>query len=1845
MKRYKFLTFMRLATMGVAVLLAGSQGLRAQAPDANDPLRPTPGRMRGTTNAQRAAAAARARAAKQKANAPGMTATALIAPPVGMNPGGMPDYFSTTVGNWAYTPIIPKFVDGLPGLGPGNANLLGQYLPVAVADGATFANSDYYEIALVEYAEQMNSGLPPTRLRGYVQVETPAQYPSPTRVALTYIDGVTPILDLNGAPVFAVDKPHYLGPVIVAQRDRAVRIKFTNYLPATPGGNLPIPVDPSYLGAGLGPDGINSYTQNRATLHLHGGVPPWYSDGTPHTWTVPASEFPLTPYKRGLSARNVPDMWYDSTSGNVGNLIASCAGAATCAVSGAVQDPGPGSLTFYWTNQQSGRFMFYHDHAYGITRLNVYAGEAAGYLIQDPVEQGLVASGVIPTDQIPLVIQDRTWVDAANIANQDPTWNWGTTVPTPHTGDLWFPHVYLTNQNPSDMFGANGIGRWDYGLWFWPVMLNSQLVHGEISNPYADQPGENPTVPGMGAMPSGVPEGFMDTPIVNGTAYPTVTLQPKPYRLRILNACNDRTLNLQLYVADPLNAKEVKMVNAAPHPLVNPELPPDADDIPPCAAGVTVGLPNYVTGTVTNPATGCWPETWPTDGRDGGVPDPLTVGPSWIMIGTEGGLLPQPAVVDQTPIGYEYNRRSITVLNVFYKSLFLMGAQRADVVVDFSQYAGKTLILYNDAPAPTPAFDSRLDYYTGDVDQSMGVTGNGTGGAATTLPGFGPNTRTIMQIVVSGTPAPNPNLMANLNTNLPAAFAASQPPPVIPEPAFNAAYGMSLTAGTYSRISDTTIAYSPMVPTPQSVASFTITDPGAGYTAPAGVTITPAVGDTTGTGATASAFMNAGQVASIQVQNGGSGYTLTPTVVIDPPTCTPFPTSICKQATATALLGHPMLPKAIQELFENNYGRMNATLGTELPLTNFNTQTTIPLAYIDPPTEIIRSGDTQIWKITHNGVDTHGVHFHLFNVQLINRVGWDGQVKPPLPQEVGWLDTVTMNPLEDVIVALQPATPTFPFPIADSVRPLDVTSGPGTTGQFTGVDPYTNNPITVTNDTINFGWEYVWHCHILGHEENDFMRSIVFQVPPPAPSNLQAVWGTGEIDTSWIDNSANETHFELQSSADGLFLTPTSFIVLPSSPNTKYGGTILYPDSPGAAGNWYRVRAYNDQAFNGYGQPLSTLYSAWSTAVQVGPPPIAGIDLTALAFGNQLVKTTSAPQVVTLSNTGGSPLVIASLLFKGTNPGDFAQTNTCGGSVAAAGSCTISVTFTPAASGARSATLAIATNDPVNPTLNVTLTGTGIAPVASAAPAVVAFGNQLLNSPSAPATVTLTNTGNANLTINTIAVTGANAADFGQLNTCGTLPATLLPATNCTFSITFTPSALGARSASLAIGSSDPVTPLLNVPLTGTGVMPIAGALPPALTFPIQLISTTSAAQNVTLSNSGTGPLAISSIAITGANAGDFAQSNACGATLAAGANCLISVTYTPTVVGAETATLTVTDNSNAIPGSTQSVSLSGTGTGVSLSSTLLDFGAQPLGSTSGQLGVNLLNVASTPLAITSVALTGAFPGDFILNNQCGASLAAHTSCRINVRFRPTAIGVRTAAVTIIDADPTSPQTVSLTGTGILGVASVAPLALTFSSPMNVTTPAQVVTLTNVGTAPFTINNITLGGTNANQFARVNGCPASLGVGASCNINVTFTPTVASPLTKNATLNVNLNPPAVSQTVTLTGTIIVPTYTLSSTSLAFGNQARNTTSAPQVVTVTNTGTVAALGITSITLSGSNAGQFARTTTCGATLAAGATCTISVTFTPTSVGAKSAQVNFTVRAPATSQVITLSGTGI
>lgn len=397
------------------------------------------------TNEERAAAGKAALIASAQAKANGVrTATRLVP-----TPGSTPDYFGAS-GNFAQSPLptfdasgnivpgtgIRKFVDGLPGLGPTAANNLGQYVSLAHPDTLTYPGDDYYELAAVQFTEKLHSDLPPTTLRVYVQLN----------------NGTS-----GAANTIAPDPVQYLGATIVATANRPVRIKLTNLLPTTAsGGDLFLPADTSIMGAGTGPNlGTELYTDNRATIHLHGGLTPWVSDGTPHQWVTPNLQ--TTSYPKGASTQDVPDMPIS---------------------------PG-GSMTFYYTNAQSARLMFYHDHALGITRLNVYDGLAAGYVLTDQPNRSLSTAarfrappspsltGLSPASERPLSSRTRPLCPFAGPAG----------CPGPHLESnlgrpgqaLVPPCLYARSAH----WAVTAMGRWDYGPWFGiPGILN-----GPVSNP------------------------------------------------------------------------------------------------------------------------------------------------------------------------------------------------------------------------------------------------------------------------------------------------------------------------------------------------------------------------------------------------------------------------------------------------------------------------------------------------------------------------------------------------------------------------------------------------------------------------------------------------------------------------------------------------------------------------------------------------------------------------------------------------------------------------------------------------------------------------------------------------------------------------------------------------------------------------------------------------------------------------------------------------------------------------------------------------------------------------------------------------------------------------------------------------------------------------------------------------------------------------------------------------------------------------------------------------------------------------------------------------------------------
>ena len=288
----------------------------------------------------------------------------------------------------------------------------------------------------------------------------------------------------------------------------------------------------------------------------------------------------------------------------------------------------------------------------------------------------------------------------------------------------------------------------------------------------------------------------------------------------------------------------------------------------------------------------------------------------------------------------------------------------------------------------------------------------------------------------------------------------------------------------------------------------------------------------------------------------------------------------------------------------DEFGRMQANLGLEAVPATPALQNFIAYPYVNPPTEmfdatnlpkneigvevlpIATADGTQIWKITHNGVDTHPIHWHLYDVQVLNRVTWDNIVSPPDPTELGWKDTLRVSPLEDTIVAVRPIIPDLPFELPNSIRPLHPMMPIGSTMGFNNIDPAGNPTAPIVNELVNFGWEYVWHCHILSHEEMDMMRPVSAAVPPKA-ANVTGLTKQGStVTVTFTDNSITETSFQLQRTADGTTWTNvgTPLASPLDLPNTT-GASLALTDS-GVSGNpgpvyGYRVAAVNTVGYGG----------------------------------------------------------------------------------------------------------------------------------------------------------------------------------------------------------------------------------------------------------------------------------------------------------------------------------------------------------------------------------------------------------------------------------------------------------------------------------------------------------------------------------------------------------------------------------------------------------------------------------------------------------------------------------------
>jgi parallel beta-helix repeat protein len=367
----------------------------------------------------------------------------------------------------------------------------------------------------------------------------------------------------------------------------------------------------------------------------------------------------------------------------------------------------------------------------------------------------------------------------------------------------------------------------------------------------------------------------------------------------------------------------------------------------------------------------------------------------------------------------------------------------------------------------------------------------------------------------------------------------------------------------------------------------------------------------------------------------------------------------------------------------------------------------------------------------------------------------------------------------------------------------------------------------------------------------------------------------------------------------------------------------------------------------------------------------------------------------------------------------------------------------------------------------------------------LSFAQQLVGTKSAAQQITITNTGSVALQITPSTI----SSDFTETDDCHTSSG-ILRGRSCTINVLFAPTARGSRTGQLGVISNDAAGPT-TINLSGVGIAPIVTLSAPALTFANQLVSSTSAAQAVTINNIGDAPLTVTSITASG----DFAQTNDCGVSVAINASCTINVTFTPTLRGTRNGAVTMADNAAGAP---HAVTLQGTGIGpaATLGATSLAFAGQFTGTTSAAQSVTLTSSGETALNITSISATG----DFAQTNDCGASLAPTQTCTIQVTFTPTVLGGEAGSIAIVDNSTSTPELVGLSGVGTTFTIGTQPGG-TSSATINAGATANY-NLTLVGTAGTT-GNVTFACSGAPSASTCTVTPGTVGLNGGTPVDFT----------------------------------------------------------------------------------------------------------------------------------------------
>jgi len=553
--------------------------------------------------------------------------------------------------------------------------------------------------------------------------------------------------------------------------------------------------------------------------------------------------------------------------------------------------------------------------------------------------------------------------------------------------------------------------------------------------------------------------------------------------------------------------------------------------------------------------------------------------------------------------------------------------------------------------------------------------------------------------------------------------------------------------------------------------------------------------------------------------------------------------------------------------------------------------------------------------------------------------------------------------------------------------------------------------------------------------------------------------------------------------------------------------------------------------------------------------PSVYFNVGSVVFPAQPVGTQNTPQPVAVHNGGETSLAITSLQITGPNSSDFSLIGPAAcktQAIPTGGECSFEVEFVPSTTGPEEAVVSFSDNAPGSPQV-LELVGAGQGAFALLSTTSINFGILPENTVSLSLPITMTNTGNQALAMQSPVESGPDVAQFflnGKDITCGT---TLAAGASCSIGVVFSPKAIGTFHAQVTItdnsGGVTNATQVVSLTGTATTVAPVISVTPAAIAFGDVVVGTSSGAQQVTITSSGSAALNMTGITLSGANAPDFAMvnsgANQCptgSGSLAIGAGCVVSVRFAPLAgdaAGSKSAILSVMDNAS---GSPQVVSLTGAATvppSIQISPSSLNFSPQSVGIASAPQTVTVLNASAGSLSITGVSVSGVNAADFSETNNCPPSLRAAASCTLSVVFTPTALNAvaRTARINVADNTPNSPQSIAVTGSVTQAGISITPASINFGGQLAGTSgQPQTITVTNTGTGALSVSSIAVNGA-VDFVVSANTCKgANIPAGGTCTVQVTFGPACTNGSSaRSATLVLTDNAATSPQSLALSG--------------------------------------------------------------------------------------------------------------